>query len=632
MSHLLAFCLASLLAPPTAATARVDAARPWLVHDTFRVRVEAHAKEFDGDPAAKLAHARWCREVGAFGGMAEALGTVTATEQLDAATAAQFGFVPVDGKLQPEESARFEGAAPAVAARFSGPSDRARRDLLKDRFRDIRLANKSTYFDLWTDLDSRSLEIYTATLNDFYRQLKNRFRAYLTTNIDVILFASRSDYLIDYARGFGKSGEHILGYYVPSRRRLVFYDDREGLEEVIVTAKHECTHLIVDLGYRGADIPPWLNEGLACFLAADGVEARGVYTAGLILEVQQALASGRRQELDELFEVNSEKLKYEHYAWSWSLLQFLHQTGRERAFGEFLDVLRTRLEGVEPRDVSERVATTFTDVFGADTEGLGREWWDWLRDELRLERPDQFLDLARASLKRARSQDAGRERDHRLDTAELALRSVTDAALDPERRLLWWECVIARAEQSDDPLAHRLLMRALRDEFRSLPADARRADLALRAVTSFADAAGVSRPSRGVFDVRDALVKRAEKAHGGHAAELQAGTVVADELTGLAFDALGERLEEEPADRGAAQSWLRLAMDVAPTRLAEIVPTLRLMVELDPDDRNLASLGVAYHGLGRTAYGKTLVEEATSRSLRPGLVAEYRTWVGLSTR
>src|SRR5690606_7318298 len=184
-----------------------------------------------------------------------------------------------------------------------------------------------------------------------------------------ILFASRSDYLIDYAVSFGKNGEHILGYYLPGLRRLVFYDDRDGLEEVLVTAKHECTQLIVYLGFGAADLPTLFDEGPACFLSAHGVQARGVYTAGLVLELQERLALDRPQGLRDLFAVTQAKLTYEHYAWSWSLLHFLHATGRERAFEQFLDRLRERAPDVEARDVPEVVMTAFTDSFGADLEG-----------------------------------------------------------------------------------------------------------------------------------------------------------------------------------------------------------------------------------------------------------------------
>src|SRR5690606_2371445 len=66
--------------------------RPWHVEGSFRTRVEAHARESDADPAAKLSHARWCRDAGAFGGMADALSSVAGKEPVGDDVAELFGY------------------------------------------------------------------------------------------------------------------------------------------------------------------------------------------------------------------------------------------------------------------------------------------------------------------------------------------------------------------------------------------------------------------------------------------------------------------------------------------------------------------------------------------------------------
>ena len=69
--------------------------------------------------------------------------------------------------------------------------------------------------------------------------------------------------------------------------------------------------------------------------------------------------------------------------------------------------------------------------------------------------------------------------------------------------------------------------------------------------------------------------------------QLQAIVVLVDDLLELAFDSQASALGADPIHRQAANEWLFLAFDYAPLRLAEVFETLRLLVELDPDDRRL---------------------------------------------
>lgn len=189
----------------------------------------------------------------------------------------------------PIEAARFEAAAPQATTRLPPLSEAERKRLLKGRFQDMKLANSAAYFDMWSDLSGADLAPYTSLLSEYYRRNRNRFRADLSGKIDVVLYGNRADYLRSYARSFKESGENVLGYYLPALNRLVFYDDPAEREQISLTARHECTHLLVDLSFDNDAIPPWLNEGLACYLAAGGEDAAGQYTANLIQVVQRLL-------------------------------------------------------------------------------------------------------------------------------------------------------------------------------------------------------------------------------------------------------------------------------------------------------------------------------------------------------
>lgn len=614
--------------------------RPWLVRMGLDRQARERLDAAGDDARAILEHARWCRDAGLFRETGEALANLLADPVVGAEARALLGLKAGAGDEKTpvfEEIERYVDRSPPIDVAPARLDEKARDQLLQGRHREVKLANKSTYFDLWTDLAPEELAPYTAVLNAYYRTLKGRFRAYDPSSIDVVLFKSRAEYLIDYARSFGKSGEHVLGYYVPGRKLLVFYDEPDGMDDVVLTAKHECTHLLVDLSYRGARIPPWLNEGLACFLAGDGLEMRGRYTSDLLLTVAEGLEKNRGYGIEELMAVEPAGLKYEHYAWSWSLLMFLNEKRHDRKFQQFLLDLREELNGeIEPEQVPVRIGAVFRDVFGDNLEGLEREWLRWLASELSLERPDQLIDLGYNALKRAERLEKSDEISRWVEVAQRSFTAAgeqADSALEGSRRLGLLNCWVQRAHAGDPDLREfRLLLRGLHQELAGLEGVGQEADRALLvrgALALLQEVAGVRRPGREPYDLRAALRTRAGGFSDERRLALQALVVLADQLVEQTFRALAVALERDPTDRRVANQWLFLSLDVEPSRLESIFETLRLLAELDPDDRNQAALGTAYHALGRVGWGRRLLEEANRQSARPASLAAYRWYADL---
>jgi len=612
--------------------------RPWALEKDLPAQSREREDQAGEDPARRLEYGRWCGEVGLFDRMDEVLGGLierapATPEARAAALLLGRSLVPGDkDQWEFEELGRFSEDGPAKALpALTPPPATVAAAILRDRYRDIRLANKSTYFDLWTDLSAEELEPYTKELNSYYRQLKGRFRAYDPASIDVTVFKNRADYLIDFIRSTGKSGEHVLGYYVPSSRLLVFYDDPYEQADVLVTARHECTHLLVDLGYGGHPIPSWLNEGLACFLAAGGTEARGRYTADLILTLMARLSGNQGVGIEDLLTLRREKLEYLHYAWSWGLIHYLNQPEHEETFQEFLSKLRSDLTGeIKPEDVQARVATVFRNSFSSNLRQLEAEWWYWFENTFRLERPEQFVDLGFRALHSARYEDKERVQRRSLEIAQEAFSSLGEAPapqVATARLLGLMGCWVRRTALDDpDPAACRLMLRAVMDGVRLLPEldnEALRSGLIREALGVAIEAAGVRAPKSGAFDLHEGLAAVAKRASGSRKAELLALAVLADELLEVAFDSQARALAADPIHRQAANEWLLLSNDYAPRQLPQIFDTLKLLVELDPDDRNLAALGLAYVGLGQEAWGRHLVESGLRRSARPGALAVY---------
>ncbi len=612
--------------------------QPWNVEKDLADEAHERASAAGKDPAQLVEFARWCQARGLFERAETVLSGLCDGSEQGAAAAGLLGLTESDTGRAPEELLRFSPEAPPAAsgAAVHAPAGREREALLKGRYRDFKLANKSTYFDLWTDLTSEELAPYTKLLNDYYRAFKGRFRAYEPASIDVLLFANRSDYLIDHVVRFGKSGEHILGYYVPEQHRLVFYDEPHERDEVMLTARHECTHLLLDVAYHGAALPVWMHEGIACYLAAGSREARGRATAGLVLTLMAELGKNRGFSLKQLLDLAKDGLKYEHYAWSWSLVHYLNGPEREKRFADFLQELRYEVKGkMEEKELRELVKTVLARTLAEDLDVIGAGWTAWFAHEFRLERPDQFLAMGYEALDRSRGSDSKQEQESNLEVAQRAFAGVlpgADAALAAELRFGELDCALARAALRDQDLkACRLLLRSVRDGLSALPEledESRRSVLARRALEIAAGAAGVRRPP-GAFDLREALVRRAAGRGGSEGELLRAIVVLADDLLELAFASQARVLERNPVDRRAAIEWLHLAMSYAPARLPEIFDTLRLVVELDPEDRSLAALGAAYAGLGRMKWGQWLVEEACRESARPGVLEPFREYVGL---
>lgn len=548
-----------------------------------------------------------------------------------------FALVEGGAGFEPAEAAAFVPTPPPPASTLAPIDEARRRTLLKDRFRDIRLANKSTYFDLWSDLSGDDLQPYTELLNGYYRAFRNRFRADLSGNIDVFLFGNRADYLYSYARSFRESGESVLGYYVPALRRLVFYDDPTERAAISLVARHECTHLLVDLSFDGAPVPPWLNEGLACYLAADGAAAAGEYTAGLIRVVQAGLRERDATGLDALLRVPQKSFEYAHYAWAWSLVHFLNEGARESKFRDFLGDLRERLTpDMEPESARDAVLDAFDAAFGADHQQLTAEWHRFMEHDFRLQRDDQVLAWGESALRSGRSAKA--DAAARRDLAEAAwcfdaASRAEDADVRAAARLGRLDVLVAmEVRERVDVDRALVLLREVRDGVVGAPrvADEGRKARVVRGALDVARSAAVTGKASGTGeDLRAVLIGAEGAATGARRPRLRALVALHDELLGAAFSSLAAVLEVDPLDRSAAQDWLYLAAAHAPGRVREVFDHLQLLVDREPDDRNLAALGVAYHALGKGPYGRQLVEQAAATSLQPGLIEPARAAVGL---
>lgn len=611
-------------------------ARPWAAFTPVEKQL-AELRASAADDATKLAQAaRWCAGKGLFREMEELLGQALKREPANPTARALFGSTQgTDGAWHLDEYARYS-ALPAKAPALLAPpsaSDRAR--LLAQKDRELHMASSSTYFDLWSDLESEPLRRYTEQLNGYYRSLKNTFQAYAGGNIDVLVFATRSDYLRYYQRMLGKGGEHVLGFYAPASRLLVFYHDPYDLDMVLNTARHECTHLLLDLGYDGAPLPMWLNEGMACFLAAD-TSAADSYVADLIMTVVDQIRANDVLPLAKLLDLDQEHFGFAHYAQSWSWMQFLNQPQHSAAFQRYLDKLRKALP--QAPDAPDKVAAyrqsclakangLFLREIAPDLAGIEAEWRRYFTDQFALTNPRRLADFGWSCCGMAQSARKQDERSERLELAQasFALAPASDARLSSECTQGDLACLLLRASEREQTTgAQRLFLRTALERIATLPDDDEnvwlRGRLAGRTLVTFRKMAVKGAPHNQPFDMRKAVL---DATTGSDDETHRAILVLFDELLATTFKSLARTLTKNPLHAIAAQDWLLFALKLAPERTEAVFPNLRLLVEKDPDDRNLAALGLAYLGLGDPAFGRMLFEEGKQRSVSPGGLAAF---------
>ncbi len=612
------------------------AVRPWAFEKSVDARA-LDAKTGSTTDEQRIAGIRFCLDAGLYRQAGELRAKLSAPAALPADLAQRFGVTVDAGKFVPVDATRFTEGEPSFPdAKLVVPTGKARTELLAGRFREIKNRAKSTHFDLWSDLEDQDLVPWTKLLNEYYAGLRNRFSAYVATNIDVLLYASHSDYLIRYARVTGYTGESVLGFYDPGTRLLTFYDDPFKRPDVAITARHECTHLLIDLSYKGAPLPGWFHEGMACFLAADGLAARGQYTSSLVLDLMLPKGKASKITVEQLLGVEPKDLRFEHYSNAWSLVHYLSASKRAAEFQKFQRALRDWVMDQEKPPPVDTVRNKTRELFEASIEctldRLEFERRDWFEKSFVLERNDQLLDLAAEGVRDAEFMEAPADATWMLDAAHAALETAAaDASLANDVRLLRIAQRVRRAELAKcEPDEARAMLVEVRDELRALPPildESRRARIARRALGIVATAASVG----GVSTPRDLRAKLLEKVRSTsdatRKATFQALVALSDDVLGIALGNLARALNANPRNRPAAREWLFLCFEVAPRHFEAIFPATVLMAELDPDDESLAALGLAYRGLGKAGYGDMLITEAKARSAQPGALSEYLRYV-----
>jgi len=226
--------------------------------------------------------------------------------------------------------------------------------------------------------------------------------------LPVVILGSKARFDDFSSDVFGGNPGSVVAYYHLLHNEVVLYDITEADQEssdgrrrsnadqinallsqprayaLVATIVHEATHQVAyNLGMqrRLADVPMWINEGIATFFETPDLRSRsgwrgiGAINTIRMPQLQQDLARRQAGAIERLLDGderfrNGETI-LEAYAESWGLVYYLAKV-RKEDFAAYLRDLQ-QLEPLGQESPEERIAL-FRRHFGDDLEGLDREF------------------------------------------------------------------------------------------------------------------------------------------------------------------------------------------------------------------------------------------------------------------
>jgi len=212
-----------------------------------------------------------------------------------------------------------------------------------------------------------------------------------------------------YFEQVGGAPQGVVGYYMPIRRDLNFYVDRENKRYTIDVMFHEGNHMLTHMINERFWYPWWVGEGMAEYFGASSWDPR---TKKMKIGLLQ---SGRLAVLKEQFKDEDKRLKLTSlletqgmgaigYSWAWSFCHFMLSTPKYAknfkrfylALGRAKGIRRVQRGMGQTTVTGEELVRVFKKYLKVkDIEALQKEWYDYIEKSLTMER-GQKLDWATA--------------------------------------------------------------------------------------------------------------------------------------------------------------------------------------------------------------------------------------------
>lgn len=262
------------------------------------------------------------------------------------------------------------------------------------------------HYRIKTDLPAADANALARHLNVMYEQYARRLASLpprVPEELNVLIFATRADYLLTLQTRYGVRGQGTGGMFIVSARgsALAFWTEGLSRRRVQHVLQHEAFHQFASSRF-GGDLPVWVNEGLAEFFGmavlVGGELVIGQSTPHVVETIQEAIELDQTVPFHRMLTMTPEEWGRSlrngeariHYAQAWSIVQFLVYGDEGRYVAAFERYLRLINDGVRSDLAFVRAfrADPRIEVFDrADIAEFEKRW----RDATRLVQPGAFV-------------------------------------------------------------------------------------------------------------------------------------------------------------------------------------------------------------------------------------------------
>ena len=191
----------------------------------------------------------------------------------------------------------------------------------------------------------------------------------------------------------------VVGYYMPHKRDLHFYYDRENHRYTIDVMFHEGNHMLTHMIDEKMWYPWWIGEGMAEYFGAsewDPAEKTmklGRLQSGRLAVLHAQIRDEKWLKLKDL--ISSEGMGAIGYAWTWSFCHFLlHTPQYEKNFRRYFMAIGRdgslrrvpRFLNIVQLHPEEQVESFMKYMKVKDLEALQEEWYEYIKNALSLDR------------------------------------------------------------------------------------------------------------------------------------------------------------------------------------------------------------------------------------------------------
>lgn len=164
----------------------------------------------------------------------------------------------------------------------------------------------------------------------------------------------------DYYHQVSGAPQGVVGYFrYVEPLELDFYFDRLDPEYTLDVMFHETNHYLTQLIDLKFNYPSWVNESMGEYYGASHWDPKtkkmvvGGIQEGRLAVVQDLIAEGKWQGLEELISLPQPEFTADHYAWGWTLVHWLLENPKTaKKFKDYYFAL-ARDKGVQ-REIGQR--------------------------------------------------------------------------------------------------------------------------------------------------------------------------------------------------------------------------------------------------------------------------------------